>query len=109
MPSIWAAIQDLDPEGQVILVALPVLQRYLCAWPDRLRRIAVRKAGVVCGIGAAFGVTRLLAAFLFEVKQWDPLVFFVVPAILLGVAAVSVWWPAMRASRVDPIRGLRCE
>jgi ABC-type lipoprotein release transport system permease subunit len=54
-------------------------------------------------------MTRLLAGFLFDVKEWDPLAFFVVPAILLGVAVAAAWLPAMRASRVDPIRGLRCE
>ena len=66
-------------------------------------------AGVVCGLAAAFGLTRLIASFLFGVKPWDPLVFFVVPVILVAVALVAVWLPAMRASRVDPIDALRCE
>jgi predicted permease len=56
-------------------------------------------AGVFCG----------LASFLFGVKPWDPLVFLVVPIILVGVALVAVWLPAMRASRVDPILALRHE
>src|SRR5438128_10052102 len=43
-------------------------------------------AGVVCGIAAAFGLTRLIAGFLFGVKTWDPLVFLAVPVMLLGVA-----------------------
>jgi ABC-type antimicrobial peptide transport system permease subunit len=64
-------------------------------------------AGVVCGLVAAFGLTRLIASFLFGVKPWDAFVFFVVPAILVGVALVAVWLPAMRASRVDPIDALR--
>jgi putative ABC transport system permease protein len=64
-------------------------------------------AGVVCGLAAALGLARLIAGFLFGVQPWDPLVFFVAPVILLGVALVAVWLPAMRASRVDPIHTLR--
>ncbi len=39
--------------------------------------------GVVLGIAAAFGLTRLIATFLFGVKPWDPAVFVTVPVILL--------------------------
>jgi ABC-type antimicrobial peptide transport system permease subunit len=66
-------------------------------------------AGVVIGFAAAFGLTRLIASLLFAVKPWDPIVFFVVPAILLMVAVAAVWVPAMRASRVEPMQALRCE
>jgi predicted permease len=65
--------------------------------------------GAVIGLAAAFGLTRLIASLLFAVKPWDPLVFFMVPAILLMVAVTGVWAPALRASRVEPIQALRCE
>jgi len=65
--------------------------------------------GVGIGITASFGLTRLIASFLFGVKARDPLIFFVVPLILSGVALVAVWLPATRASRVDPIEALRFE
>ncbi len=66
-------------------------------------------AGVVLGIGAAFGLTRLMASLLFGVKTWDPAVFVTVPVILTAVALLAVWLPAMRASRLDPMQALRVE
>ena len=65
--------------------------------------------GIVCGLAAAFGLTRLIASFLFGVNTRDPLVFLLVPVILACVAFVATWLPATRASRVDPGRSLRYE
>jgi predicted permease len=65
--------------------------------------------GVIVGLGAAFGLARFIATFLFGVTKWDPMVFVAVPAILTFVALVAVWLPARRASRVDPIIALRYE
>jgi len=65
--------------------------------------------GVVLGAGAAFGLTRLIASFLFGVKSWDPTVFVSVPVILAGVALLAVWIPAARASKLDPMKALRVE
>lgn len=58
--------------------------------------------GVMIGIAGAFGLTRFLASFLFDVKARDPLAFLVTPLLLL-VALLAVWIPARRAVRVDPI------
>ena len=65
--------------------------------------------GVVAGIAAAFGLTRLLSTLLFGVKPWDPTVFLAAPPILAAVALLAVWIPAARASRVDPVLALRTE
>ena len=57
---------------------------------------------MILGVCAAFGLTRLIASFLFGVKSWDPVVFVIVPVILAAVALLAVWLPATRASRLDP-------
>jgi len=80
-----------------------------------LRNMVVRQgmvlalAGVIAGIGAAFGLSRLIASFLFGVKVWDAMVFSAVPVLLTAVAFLAVWFPARRASSVDPILALRYE
>lgn len=79
--------------------------RSLVVWHGM--RLAI--VGVVIGIGAAFGLTRFIASFLFGVKTWDPFVFVTVPVILSAVALLAVWMPASRASRLDPQRALRIE
>jgi ABC-type antimicrobial peptide transport system permease subunit len=65
--------------------------------------------GVVVGIGAAFGLTKLVASLLFGVKQWDPAVFVTVPVVLSAVALFAVWLPALRASKLNPMEALRTE
>ena len=79
--------------------------RNLVVWQGM--RLAI--AGVILGVGAAFGLTRLIASFLFGVKTWDPVVFVAVPLILTGVALCAVSLPAARASRLDPMQALREE
>jgi putative ABC transport system permease protein len=65
--------------------------------------------GLALGLAAAFGLARLIESFLFGVKVWDPLVFAGVPAVLAAVALMSIWLPAIHASRVDPLEALRYE
>lgn len=65
--------------------------------------------GVVVGIGAAFGMSRLITSFLFGVKANDPIVFVAIPILLSGVALFAVWLPARRATKIDPVVALRYE
>ena len=65
--------------------------------------------GVMLGIAAAFGLTRLIASFLFGVTSWDPAAFVFAPLVLSAVALLAVWLPAARASKVDPMQALRVE
>jgi ABC-type antimicrobial peptide transport system permease subunit len=71
--------------------------------------VALAAAGVIIGIAAAFGLTRLIESLLFGVKARDPMVFTAVPVVLVAVALAAVWLPAARASRVNPMESLRYE
>jgi len=63
--------------------------------------------GVVAGVIASFGLTRLLQAQLFNVKPTDPLTVSAVAVFIACVALVACFVPARRATRVDPIVTLR--
>jgi ABC-type antimicrobial peptide transport system permease subunit len=74
-----------------------------------LQGMTVVLAGVAIGLASAFGLTRVIAGFLYGVTSRDPLVFLTVPVLLTAVALVGVWLPARRAARVDPVIALRTE
>ena len=65
--------------------------------------------GVAIGIGAAFGLTRLMTHLLFGVAAHDPLTFVGVAALLLLIALLACYIPARRAALVNPMVALRCE
>jgi predicted permease len=63
--------------------------------------------GLVIGIGAALGLTRLMANQLFGVTAHDPLTFVAVAILLITVALLACYLPARRAVRIDPMEALR--
>jgi putative ABC transport system permease protein len=66
-------------------------------------------AGVVIGILASLGLTRLLTNLLFSVSPADPVTFAAVAIVLVLVALLASYVPARRTLRLDPTIALRHE
>ncbi len=87
----------------------------LGAQRDALVKMFVRKGliltslGVVCGLAAAAGLTRLMASLLFHVSPLDPMTYLAVTAILITTAILASYMPSRRAATVDPVETLRAE
>jgi macrolide transport system ATP-binding/permease protein len=65
--------------------------------------------GVVLGLILALAGTQALSGLLYGVGTLDPVVFSLVPAVLLGVGQLASYLPARHASRADPVVVLRAE
>lgn len=61
--------------------------------------------GLVMAAGLSFGLSRVV----FGVHAFDPIAFPVVIVVLIATAALACWFPARRATRVDPMTALRAE
>ncbi|OFW28867.1 MAG: hypothetical protein A3H97_16345 [Acidobacteria bacterium RIFCSPLOWO2_02_FULL_65_29] len=65
--------------------------------------------GVVAGLAAAAGLTRLLGALLFETGPLDPVTFGGMALLMVLVATLACYVPARRGTRVAPVEALRAE
>jgi predicted permease len=111
----------LGAVGVYAVVAYAVSQRTveigvrlaLGARPADVLRLVMRQGGVVVGTGIAAGLvaaaalTRLMTGMLYGVHPFDPLSYVALTALMLGVAALALWFPARRAARLDPQEALR--
>lgn len=65
--------------------------------------------GLTLGLGAAYGLTRVLKSLLVQVTPTDPVTFAGISLLLLAIGGVACWMPARKAAKIDPMIALRYE
>lgn len=63
--------------------------------------------GIAIGVGGAFALTRVMKTLLFHVSATDPAIFAGIATLFLLAALVASYFPARRATRIDPMAALR--
>jgi len=66
-------------------------------------------AGILVGLPIAYALARLVASLIYGVTPSDPITFTAIPFALLVTAALAIYIPARRATKIDPIVALREE
>jgi predicted permease len=78
-------------------------------WMILRESLALVCLGLVLGVAAAIGASRLVSSMLFGLSGTDPLTYGVAALILAAVAVLASLMPAHRASRVDPMVAFRAQ
>jgi len=66
-------------------------------------------AGVGMGVVMALALSRMLSGYLYGITAQDPITFMAVAGLLISMALLAGYFPARRATKVDPLVALRYE
>jgi predicted permease len=78
-------------------------------WMVMREVLFIAAAGVGIGVPAALAMSQFVKAYLFQMKPNGPLAIGAAATAMLAAAMLAGYWPAWRASRVDPWTALRDE
>jgi ABC-type antimicrobial peptide transport system permease subunit len=66
-------------------------------------------AGLLTGLVAAYSAGRIVASYVFEMRANDLVILATAAAVVAAMAAMATMVPALKASRLSPVRALRPE
>jgi predicted permease len=115
----------------IVLAAIGLYGVVACSVAQRTREIGVRMAigaqaadvqwmflghalrtttiGVAVGLALSVATARLMRGYLYGLSPFDPVAFAGASLAWLLIAMMASWWPARRATRVDPLTALKYE
>jgi putative ABC transport system permease protein len=78
-------------------------------WTMVLRQgLIIVAVGIACGLLAAIALSKIVVSLLYGVSATDPLAFALSLLLLAAVALVACFFPAQRATKVDPAAAVKC-
>ena len=78
-------------------------------WPILRETLFIASAGILVGMPSAFAITRLIRSQLYGIEPDDPTTILLTVITIFVIAILSAWFPARRASRIEPNTSLRYE
>ena len=78
-------------------------------WMVLARGLGITGIGVIAGLVLSAVTVRLMRAYLYGLSPFDPIAFLAASLAWVAIAMLASWYPARRATRVDPITALQYE
>ena len=102
----FATAQRTREIGVRVVVGGSTRDMLRLVFAEGARRVGV---GILVGLAGSLAATRIVAALLYQVSPTDPLTLGGTALAFALVALLACYWPARRATRVDPLVALRSD